>query len=117
MLFQFSRDGKSSYLLGTMHTCSIVLLPKEIRELLLKQDVFVTESRSIDDTNIVSEDSSLSSSLNCINENTDSRHDNIDSRILKLAKKALDNQPELNLKLSDLSHEDIIFKALDAVNN
>lgn len=108
MLFQFSCDGKSAYLLGTMHRCGIVLLPKEIKELLLKQDVFVTESRSIDDTNIVSENSSLSSSLNCINENTDSRHDNVDPRILKLAKKALNNQPELSLKLSDLSREDII---------
>ncbi|MDE8611828.1 TraB/GumN family protein [Rickettsia felis] len=83
----------------------------------MKQDVFVTEGRSIDDTNIVSKNSSFSSSLNCINENTDSRHDDVDPRILKLAKKALSNQPELSLKLSDLSREDVIYKALDTVNN
>lgn len=107
-LFEFRHDNKSAYLLGSVHSLSLDFLPREAKKFLLKQTVLITEG---EEEKSVSERLQFLSKLNLLNENADSTHDNIDQRILKIAKKALHNKPELNLKLNDLSHEGVIMFA------
>lgn len=107
-LFEFSRDNKLAYLLGSVHFLSIDFLPKVAKEFLLKQKILITEG---DGEKSVSERLQLLSDLKLLNKNADSTHDDIDPRILKIAAKALSHKSELNLKLHDLSHEGVIMFA------